>query len=74
MQNLSFFLNEEAKSKSQQALMAVALQVREGDMTLDDIKSEGFRAKVKEVVDGDITDKELRDYAETKTDSLPEKK
>jgi hypothetical protein len=50
--------------------MAVALQVREGDMKLSSIESIEFSDKVKELVDSDITNKELRDFAETKKDEL----
>ena len=74
MKPLYEFLNEEAESKSQRRLMAVALQVREGDMKIGDVEPEGFREKVKELVDGKITNKELRDFAETKEKNLPEEK
>jgi hypothetical protein len=70
MKSLEFFLNEKAYSMSQQALMAVALQVREGDMKLSEVEPAGFRDKVKELVDSDITNKQLRDFAETKKDEL----
>lgn len=63
-------LKEKAYSMSQQALMAVALQVREGDMKLSEVEPAGFRDKVKELVDSDITNKQLRDFAETKKDEL----
>ena len=70
MKSLKFFLNEKAYSMSQQRLMAVALQVREDDMKLSEVEPEGFREKVKELVDSDITNKDLRDFAETKKDEL----
>jgi hypothetical protein len=70
MRSLNEFVNEKAYSMSQQRLMAVALQVREGDMKLSSIESIEFSDKVKELVDSDITNKELRDFAETKKDEL----
>lgn len=70
MKSLDFFLNEKAYSMSQQKLMAVALQVREKDMKLSDVEPVEFRDKVKELVDSDITNKQLRDFAETSKDEL----
>jgi len=70
MKSLNEFVNEKAYSMSQQRLMAVALQVREGDKKLSSIESIEFSDKVKELVDSDITNKELRDFAETKKDEL----
>ena len=55
---------------SQQRLMAVALQVREKDMKLSEVEPVEFRDKVKELVDSDITNKQLRDFAETPKDEL----
>lgn len=63
-------IEEKAYSMSQQKLMAVALQVREDDMKLEDIEPVEFREKVKELVDSEITDKQLRDFAETSKDEL----
>jgi len=76
MKHLNEFLNlinEKSESKAQQSLMAVALQVREGDMKISDIENESFKLKVKEIVDGEMTNTQLRDFAETKTKDLPEK-
>lgn len=74
MRSLTQHINEKAYSMSQQALMAVALQVRENDTELDKVEPAEFREKVKELVNSDITDKELRDFAETTKSELKSKK
>lgn len=50
--------------------MGVAYTVKNGDMQLSDVDS-NYRDKVKSLVDG-MTLKQLKDFAETKHDNLPE--
>lgn len=57
-------------SKSQQRLMGVAYAVKSGSMKLKDVDSE-YRDKVASLVDG-MTKKDLKKYASTKHDKLPE--
>lgn len=64
-------LNEEAVSKAQQALFGIALSVKRGDKKLEDIPTEN-RDKIQEIVDS-MTEKQINDYASTKTDGLPNK-
>lgn len=59
-----------SQSKSQQRLMGVAYAVKSGDMLLSDVDA-SYRDKVKELVDG-MSLKDLKDFAETKHDDLPE--
>lgn len=61
-----------SKSKSQQRLMGVAYAVKSGDMQLSDVDAD-YRDKVKDLVDG-MSLKDLKDFAETKHDGLPEVK
>jgi hypothetical protein len=58
-------------SKSQQRLMGVAYAVKKGDMTLDEVDAE-YRDKVQELV-ANMTLKQLKDFASTKHDGLPDK-
>ena len=57
-------------SKSQQRLMGVAYAVKSGSMKIKDVDSE-YRDKVASLVDG-MTKKDLKKYASTKHDKLPE--
>lgn len=57
-------------SKSQQRLMGAAYAVKNGDMQLSDVDS-AYKDKVKELVDN-MTLKQLKDFATTKHDGLPE--
>lgn len=59
-----------SQSKSQQRLMGVAYAVKSGDMPLSDVDA-SYRDKVKELVGG-MSLKDLKDFAETKHDKLPE--
>lgn len=59
-------------SKSQQRLMGVAYAVKKGDMQLSDVDG-AYKNKVAELVDG-MTLKQLKDFAETKHEGLPEVK
>ena len=54
-----------AKSKAQQALFGMALAVRRGDMKRSEVNS-----KVLDIVDGEMTDKEIEDFASTKHKGL----
>ena len=58
-----------AKSKSQQRLFGMALAVRRGEMK----RSDGWD-EVLDIVDSDMTDKEIEDFAKTKHDKLKEHK
>jgi hypothetical protein len=57
-------------SKTQQRLMGVAYAVKSGDMQLSDVDTD-YRDKVKDLVDN-MTTKQLKDFAETKHEGLPE--
>ena len=50
-----------AKSKSQQRLFGMALAVRKGELKRDDVDG-----VVLDIVDGDMTDKQIEDFAKTK--------
>lgn len=56
-----------AKSKSQQRLFGMALAVRRGEMKRKDVWDE-----VLDIVDSDMTDKEIEDFAATKHKGLKE--
>lgn len=56
-----------AKSKSQQRLFGMALAIRRGDMERSDAPEE-----VLNIVDSDMTDKEIEDFAKTKHKGLKE--
>lgn len=56
-----------SKSKSQQRLFGMALAVRRGEMKRSDVYQE-----VLDIVDGDMTDKQIEDFAKTKHSSLKE--
>lgn len=59
-----------AVSKSQQRLMAIAYAVKKGDKSISDIDSE-YRDRISSLVDS-MTAKQLKDYAETSHNELPE--
>lgn len=50
-----------AKSQAQQRLFGMALAVRRGDMKRSDVND-----KVLDIVDSDMTNKEIEDFASTK--------
>lgn len=54
-------------SQAQQKLMGMALAVRRGELKRSEVDQE-----VLDIVDGDMTDKQIRDFAKTKRKSLPE--
>jgi hypothetical protein len=56
-----------AKSKSQQALFGMALAVRKREMKRSDVNKE-----VLDIVDGDMSNKEIEDFAKTSHKSLPQ--
>lgn len=57
-----------AKSKSQQRLFGMALAVRRGEMKRGDVWKE-----VLDIVDSDMTDKEIEDFAKTDHKGLKER-
>lgn len=56
-----------AKSKSQQRLFGLAWAVRKGELDRSEVSDE-----VLDIVDGEMTDKQIKDFAETKHISLKE--
>lgn len=56
-----------AKSKAQQALMGMALAVRKGEMSRDEVDD-----KVLDIVDSDMSTKDIKDFAKTKRSTLKE--
>ena len=56
-----------ARSKAQQALFGMALAVRKGEMKRSDVDK-----NVLDIVDGDMTNKEIEDFAKTSHKSLPQ--
>ena len=56
-----------SKSKSQQRLFGMALAVRRGEMKRSDVYQE-----VLDIVDGDMTDKQIEDFASTPHKGLKE--
>ena len=56
-----------AKSKAQHALMGMALAVRKGEMSRDEVDD-----KVLDIVDSDMSTKDIEDFAKTKRSTLKE--
>lgn len=56
-----------AKSKSQQALFGMALAIRKGKMKRSEVNKD-----VLDIVDGDMTNKEIEDFAKTIYKGLPQ--
>ena len=56
-----------AKSKAQEALMGMALAVRKGEMSRDEVDD-----KVLDIVDSDMSTKDIEDFAKTKRSTLKE--
>jgi hypothetical protein len=56
-----------AKSKAQQRLFGMALAVRRGEMKRSEVDK-----SVLDIVDSEMTDKEIEDFAKTKHKSLKE--
>lgn len=54
-----------AKSKAQQRLFGMALAVRKGELERSKVNKE-----VLDIVDGDMTNKEIEDFAKTDTEGL----
>jgi hypothetical protein len=60
-----------ATSKSQQRLMGIAYAVKKGYMAIEDVAAE-YKEKVKDLVQGMTLD-QLKDFAETSHEGLPNK-
>ena len=56
-----------SKSKAQQRLFGMALAVRRGEINRSEVDQE-----VLEIVDGEMTDKQIEDFAKTSHKSLKE--
>lgn len=56
-----------SKSKAQQKLFGMALAVRRGDLKRNEVEKE-----VLDIVDGEMTDKQIEDFAKTKHKGLKE--
>lgn len=56
-----------AKSKAQQRLFGMALAVRKGEMKRSEVNN-----NVLDIVDGNMTDKEIEDFARTVHKGLPQ--
>lgn len=56
-----------AKSKAQQRLFGMAIAVRKGEMKRSEVDK-----SVLDIVDSEMTDKEIEDFAKTKHKSLKE--
>lgn len=56
-----------AKSKTQQALMGMALAVRRGEMKRNEVDK-----NVLDIVDSDMSTKDIEDFAKTKRSTLKE--
>jgi hypothetical protein len=61
-----------AVSKSQQRLMGQAYALKKGDLKLKDLNPK-YRDQIKDLADG-MTLKQLKDYAETSHENLPDTK
>jgi hypothetical protein len=57
-------------SKAQQAVMGQAWGLRKGLLKLKDINPK-YKKEIKSIADGDMTDKELKKFASTKSSPLP---
>lgn len=61
-----------AQSKSQRRLMGMAYAYKKGTLDSDNISQELFD-KIKDIANN-MSEKDLKDFAETKEDNLPDKK
>ena len=66
--NENIEINEKSTSKSQQRLFGMAYAVRTGKMKKSDVNK-----SVLDIVESDMTDKEIEDFAKTKHEDLPQK-
>ena len=57
-----------ARSKAQQAIFGMALAVRRGELSREEASP-----SVLKIADGDMTDKDIKDFAETNHEGLPDK-
>ena len=58
-------------SAAQQSLMGLAWALRSGEISLGQINPK-YRKQIKAIADGEMTDKELKKFASTKSKNLPE--
>lgn len=63
-------MNEKSVSSAQQRLMGQAWALRTGEIDAEDINPI-YRDAIEKIAFGDMTDKELKKFAETKTKALP---
>lgn len=63
-------INEKSVSSAQQAIMGQAWAVRSGQMKISEV-SPKYRKEVSSIANGDMTDKELKKFASTKSKNLP---
>lgn len=62
------YIAEKSKSIAQQRLFGMAFAVRKGKLDRSEVSDE-----VLKIADGDMTDKEIEDFAKTKHKDLPQK-
>ena len=58
-------------SSAQQAIMGQAWAVRTGEMKISEVAPK-YRKEVSSIAHGDMTDKELKKFASTKSKNLPQ--
>jgi hypothetical protein len=63
-------INEKSVSAAQQAIMGQAWAVRSGQIKLGEVNPK-WRKEVASIANGDMTDKELKKFASTKSKDLP---
>jgi hypothetical protein len=63
-------INEKSVSSAQQAIMGQAWAVRTGEMKLSAVAPK-YRKEVSAIAKGEMTDKELKKFASTKSKNLP---
>lgn len=68
--NTEMKILEKSISSAQQRLMGQAWALRKGEIDIEDINPE-YQDAIERIAFGDMTDKELRKFAETKTAGLP---
>jgi hypothetical protein len=65
-QKFALFISEKSKSIAQQQLFGMAHAVRQGKLERNKVSS-----NVLDIVDSDMTDKEIEDFAKTSHTGLP---
>jgi hypothetical protein len=68
--NNMYQMNEKSVSSAQQRLMGQAWALRTGEIDAEDINPI-YRDAIEKIAFGDMTDKELKKFAQTKTKALP---